>query len=190
MTKLLFLAGSSRKESINKKLARYAAERAKEKGADVTFIDLADFDMPIYNGDIEDASGLPEAAIRLKKLFWEHDGFFIASPEYNSSFSPLLKNALDWISRKHSDDEAPLSAYRGKVAALGAVSMGALGGLRGLVPLRMMLSNIAVQVIPTQIAVGGMNTWTEDDKLAQEAHQKMLDGVLDEFIATTKALHA
>jgi len=136
MAKLLFFAGSARKDSLNKKLAALAGELASEKGADVTIIDLKDFPMPLYDGDLEEEEGLPENAKRLKKLFIEQDGFFIASPEYNSSFSSLLKNTLDWISRPHEENEASLSAYRGKVAALGAVSPGALGGLRGLVPLR------------------------------------------------------
>jgi len=88
-------AGSARKASTNKQLAASAASTAEKAGAKVTLIDLADFDMPIYNGDIEAATGLPENAKRLKQLFVEHDGFFIASPEYNSSFSAVLKNALD-----------------------------------------------------------------------------------------------
>lgn len=190
MTKLLFLAGSARKDSLNKKLAKAAADMAKAKGATATYIDLADFDMPIYDGDIEATSGLPENAKRLKKLFQDHDGFFIASPEYNSSFSSLLKNALDWISRPHEENEAGLSAFKGKVAALGAVSPGALGGLRGLVPLRMMLGNIAVHIIPSQIAVGsGMNAF-DDHGLVDDKNVKMLDGVITEFVTTTQKLNA
>ena len=144
MPKFLFFAGSARKASTNKQLAALAARIAKTKGADVTFIDLKDFEMPLYDGDLEAVASLPEAARRLKQLFIEHDGIFIASPEYNSSISPLLKNALDWISRPHMQDERHLAAYVGKVVAIGSVAPGALGGLRGLVPLRMMLGNIAV----------------------------------------------
>jgi chromate reductase len=130
MTKLLMFAGSARKASTNKQLAALAAITAKEAGAEVTLIDISDFDMPIYNGDIEAATGLPESAKRLKQLFVEHDGFFIASPEYNSSISALLKNALDWISRPHTKNEPGLWAFNGKVAAIGSVAPGALGGLR------------------------------------------------------------
>lgn len=190
MTKLLFLAGSARKESINKKLAKAAADNAQAKGATVTYIDLADFDMPIYNGDIEDGSGLPDNAKRLKKLFQDHDGFFIASPEYNSSFSSLLKNSLDWISRPHEEDEPGLSAFRGKVAALGATSPGGLGGLRGLVPLRMMLGNIGVHVIASQIAIGSGMSAFDKDGLINEQNIKMLDGVINEFVSTAKKLNA
>ena len=142
MANILFLAGSARKESINKKLARLAATMAEATGADVTLIDLKDYDMPIYNGDLEQENGLPENAKKLKKIFIEHDGFFIASPEYNSSYSALLKNTIDWLSRPHKENELPLTAYKGKVAALGATSPGALGGLRGLVALRMLLGKI------------------------------------------------
>ncbi len=91
---------------------------AKEVGASVTYVDLKDFEMPLYDGDFEEQNGVPENAIKLKKLFVEHDGFFIASPEYNSSMSPLLKNSLDWISRPHEKNEVNLIAFMGKVAGL------------------------------------------------------------------------
>tara|TARA_R110002124_G_scaffold287216_1_gene471420 strand:+ start:118349 stop:118921 length:573 start_codon:yes stop_codon:yes gene_type:complete len=189
MPKLLFLAGSARAESINKKLAKFAAKQAENLGAEVTFIDLKDFVMPIYDGDLEAAESLPEAARALKKLFVEHDGFFIASPEYNSSFSPLLKNALDWISRPHEEGEAGLIAFKGKVAALAASSPGALGGLRGLVPLRMMLGNIGVTVIPNQAAISfGFKAFDEDGALSDAAQIQMLEASLMQFIQTAKAL--
>ena len=99
MPKLLFLAGSARRESLNKKLVHIAAELAEKKGCKASVVDLNLFQMPIYDGDYEDDKGIPDTAILLKKVFQDHDGIFISSPEYNSSFSPLLKNALDWISR-------------------------------------------------------------------------------------------
>ena len=189
MPKFLFFACSARKTSINKRLAALAAEVAKAKGADVTLIDLKDFDMPLYHGDLEAEAGLPEAALRLKQLFVEHDGVFIASPEYNSSFSPLLKNALDWISRPHTENEKSLSAYNNKVMALGAVASGALGGLRGLVPLRMMLGNIAVTVVPKQVAIARGGTAFDDaGALSNPAQAAMLDETVDALITTTNAL--
>ena len=99
MAKLIFLAVSARKDSMNKKLAKLASEFAKEIGAVANFLDLKNFEMPIYDGDLESEKGLPENARKLKVEFANCHGFFIASPEYNSSFSPLLKNSLDWISR-------------------------------------------------------------------------------------------
>lgn len=191
MTKLLMFAGSARKASTNKQLAALAARSAKEAGAEVTLIDLAEFDMPIYNGDIEAETGLPENAKRLKQLFVEHDGFFIASPEYNSSIPAVLKNALDWISRPHTENEPGLWAYNGKVAAIGSVAPGALGGLRGLVPLRMMLGNIGVTVVPSQVAIpNGFTAFDEDGALVSEPHAKMLQATITQLVETTAALNA
>lgn len=186
--KLLFLSGSCSQKSLNKKLARYAAKQCDKEDIEATFIDLADFDIPIYNGDLEDTNGLPENAIKLKKLFIGCDGFFIASPEYNGSFSPLIKNTIDWMSRPHEKREQPLAAYKGKVAAISSISPGALGGLRGLVPLRMLLSNIGVHIIPTQTAIyNGAEAFDNSGNLTNDNQVKMLDNVLKEFIQTTKS---
>ncbi|NRB17455.1 MAG: NAD(P)H-dependent oxidoreductase [Rhodobacteraceae bacterium] len=191
MPKFLIFAGSARKASTNKQLAALAAGKAKAAGADVTLIDLKDFEMPLYDGDLEAGGGLPENAKRLKQLFVEHDGLFIASPEYNSSISPLLKNALDWISRPHTVDEPPLWAYNGKVMALGSVAPGALGGLRGLVPLRMMLGNIGVTVVPNQVAISnGFSAFDDAGKLTDAGQAQMLAATIDQLIATTNALAA
>jgi chromate reductase len=147
--KILAFSGSARKNSYNQQLVRIAAQGAEQAGAEVSLINLGDFPMPIFNQDYEAEHGLPEAARAFKRLLIEHDGFLIASPEYNSAFSPLLKNAIDWASRREGD-EAPLLAYRGKVAGIMAASPGALGGLRGLVFLRLLLSNIGVTVLAEQ----------------------------------------
>lgn len=150
--KVLAFAGSARRDSFNKKLVRIAAAGAQAAGAQVTIIDLADFPMPIYDADLEAASGLPEHAKRFKELMKSHNALLISSPEYNSSISALLKNALDWASRPEPG-EKPLVAYAGKVAGLLAASPGATGGMRGLVTLRMMLGNIQVLVAPEQVAL-------------------------------------
>lgn len=151
--KILALAGSTRTASFNKQLVRFAAEAARAAGAEVTVVDLRDYPLPLFDGDLEDHEGLPENAKKLKALFREHDGLLIASPEYNSSITAVLKNALDWVSRGETDDEPALVAYRGKAAALLSASPGALGGLRGLVHLRAILGNIGVIVLPDQAAV-------------------------------------
>jgi len=153
MVKILAFSGSARENSYNQKLVKIAALGASKAGAKVTVIDLADYPLPLYNADLEKEQGLPENAKRLKQLMLEHDGLLIASPEYNSAFSPLLKNTIDWMSRAETKDEAPLAAYQGKVAAIMAASPGALGGIRGLVFLRMLLSNIGVIVLPGQQAI-------------------------------------
>ncbi len=180
---ILFLAGSARRQSVNKRVAKKAFELAKEKGANATFIDLKDYPMPLYDGDLEAESGLPENVIKLKQIFVEHKGLFIVSPEYNSSFSPLLKNTLDWISRKQNADEAPLIAYVGKVAALAAASPGHFGGVRGLVPLRMLLSNIKVTVLPDQLAIPYYGKAFDDKgELIDESALSGLDRVVNQLI--------
>ena len=151
--KILALAGSTRTASFNKQLVRFAAEAARAAGAEVTVVDLRDYPLPLFDGDLEDHEGLPENAKKLKALFREHDGLLIASPEYDSSITAVLKNTLDWVSRGETDDEPALVAYRGKAAALLSASPGALGGLRGLVHLRAILGNIGVIVLPDQAAV-------------------------------------
>ncbi|MCK5828841.1 MAG: NAD(P)H-dependent oxidoreductase [Methylococcales bacterium] len=189
MVKILFLAGSVRKQSINKKLAKLAANIAEERGAEITVIDLKDYEMPLYNGDFEMEQGIPENAKKLKQVFIDHDGFFIASPEYNSSYSALLKNTIDWMSRADKKNETPLIAYKGKVAALGATSPGALGGLRGLVSLRMLLSNMGVTVIPSQVAISaGFKAFDSEGKLVDEGNTSRLQATIDELLRTAGRL--
>jgi len=181
--KILCFAGSAREDSFNKKLAKIASGLVEKKGVDVTFIDLKDFPMPIYNGDLEASSGLPENARKFKKLFCEHQGFLIASPEYNSSLAPLLKNALDWASRSEDADELPLVAFQGKVVALVSASPGGLGGLRGLVILRMMLGNIGVLVVPSQFSLPqAFSAFGDSGQLKDKKHLKALGKVVDELV--------
>lgn len=184
-TKLLFLAGSCRQQSLNMKLAKAAANIAEKHSVETTFIDLAEYEMPLYNGDYEDKEGVPEAAQRLKKIFMDHDGFFIASPEYNSGYSPLLKNTIDWMTRPMNDGHGNLSAFQGKVGAISATSPGGLGGIRGLVPLRMLLGNIGVHLIPAQVAIpNGMNAFNDDNTLSNDDQAKMLHNVIEQFVLT------
>lgn len=150
--KILAFAGSTRIDSFNKKLVKIAATGATENNVDVTVIDLRDFAMPLYDGDLEQKDGLPSNARKLKDLMISHQGFLISSPEYNSSISGVLKNTIDWTSRA-SEGEEPLACFKGKVAGIMSASPGGLGGLRGLVHVRAILENINVLVIPDQIAV-------------------------------------
>jgi chromate reductase, NAD(P)H dehydrogenase (quinone) len=151
--KLLAFAGSLRAGSFNQKLVEIAAEGARAAGADVKVIHLRDLPMPLFDQDLETAGGLPENARAFKALLRASDGFLIASPEYNSSLTGALKNAIDWASRAETDDEPPLVAFQGKTAAIMSASPGALGGMRGLVHLRAILGNIGVLVLPDQAAV-------------------------------------
>ena len=178
MPSLLVFAGSARKQSLNKKLARAAAEAAEAAGLTATYIDLADYEMPLYNGDLEAEHGLPESTLRLKEVFAQHDGLMISCPEYNSSITPLLKNTIDWLSRP-APDEASLAAFRGKVAGLLAASPGALGGLRGLVHVRSILGNMGVWVAPAQVALGQARAAFDDNgRLIDEGGAKRLGGLI------------
>jgi chromate reductase, NAD(P)H dehydrogenase (quinone) len=150
--KILAFAGSTRKESFNKKLVKIAADAARAAGAAVTYLDLRDIPMPLYDGDLEAEQGIPENGMKFKNILLAHDGLLISAPEYNSSISGVLKNSIDWASRP-VPGEASLACFAGKVAALMSASPGALGGLRGLVTVRSILSNIRVIVLPEQVAV-------------------------------------
>ncbi len=181
MIKILAFSGSTRKDSYNQKLVKIAASGAIEAGAEVNIINLADFPMPLFNQDAEAEFGMPEAAREFKELLIAHDGFLIASPEYNSAFSPLLKNAIDWASRRKGD-EAPLLAYRGKVASIMSASPGVLGGLRGLVFLRLVLSNIGVNVLANQQAVAQADkAFHADGGLIDETRQAAVAGLGQEL---------
>ncbi len=168
--KILAFAGSTRASSLNKRLVKIAAAAAVESGAHVNHLDLRDLPMPLYDGDLEATDGIPKNGLRFKALLKEHDGFLIASPEYNGSFSAVLKNAIDWASRPQSD-EPPLVAFRGKAAGLVSASPGALGGLRGLAHLRQLLSNIQVLVIPHQAAIGRAAQAFDDNGGLNDASQ-------------------
>jgi NAD(P)H-dependent FMN reductase len=147
--RILAFAGSTRTQSFNKKLIRIAVAGARAAGADVTLIDLRDRPLPLYDGDLEAESGLPENARRLRELFLAHRGLLIAAPEYNHSISAVLKNAIDWLSRP-VPGAPPLDAFRGKIAGLVAASPGMFGGMRGLVHVRQILTGLGVLVIPEQ----------------------------------------
>jgi len=178
MPKILAFSGSSRKGSFNKKLINIAASGANKAGAEVTIIDLANYPMPIFNQDLESNKGMPEKAREFKRLLVAHDGFLIASPEYNSAFSPLLKNSIDWASRSESEEEPSLNAYRGKVAVIMSASPGGLGGLRGLVFLRMLLGNLGMIVLPNQQAIAhAFKAFTPDGMLANEKQQESVLGL-------------
>ena len=151
--RILVFGGSLRAESYNQKLATIAAAGAREAGAEVTLITLRDYRLPIFDEDLEAAEGKPEAAKKLKQLFLNAEGFIIASPEYNSGITAALKNAIDWVSRADSEDEAPLLAFKGKTAAILSASPGGYGGSRSLAQLRPLLENINVTVVPDQVSI-------------------------------------
>lgn len=187
--KLLVFAGSARTASYNKLLARVAAGAGRAAGADTTCIDLRDFELPLYDGDLEERAGIPPAGRELRRLFREHQALVIASPEYNHSFSPLLKNAIDWVSRR-TDDEDYRTFFAGKTVALLAASPGSSGGARGLPHLRQVLSHLGAQVLDEQVTVPRhFEAFTEQGTLRDAALQQRVDALLAETVATVAALN-
>ncbi len=169
--KILAFAGSARQDSYNKKLVKIAVEGAKSVGAEVTYLDFGDLPLPLYDEDLETAEGFPENALKLKAMMKAHQGFLIACPEYNSSITPLLKNAIDWASRSEPG-EPSLVCFKEKTAVLMSASPGGLGGLRGLVHVRSILSSIGVLVLPDQKAIGSAyQAFDENGNLKDESQQ-------------------
>jgi len=179
MPTIIAMAGSARLDSVNRKLIRAAVEIAAEAGIHLELLELGDFPLPLYDGDLEQSAGLPENARRLKALFTAADALLIAAPEYNSSVTPLLKNTIDWVSRSERDDEPELAAYRGKAVGLLSASPSALGGLRGLFHLRDIFQNIGVTVVPSQFALGSAyEKFDEAGRLTDQGARKKIREVV------------
>lgn len=185
---ILAFAGATRAGSFNKKLINLVVAALADAGAAVTLIELRDLPMPLYDGDLERDSGLPENAKRFRELLKVHGGFVIASPEYNSSFSGVLKNAIDWASRPQPN-EAPLIAFTGKIAALFAASPGQLGGIRGLLHLRQVLNTVGTLVLAEQLAIPrAAQAFDEHGRLKDEGQAKTLAAVAARLVAVASRL--
>jgi chromate reductase, NAD(P)H dehydrogenase (quinone) len=175
--RILVFAGSIRQDSLNRKLALAAAEALRGAGAEVTFAELRDYPMPLYDGDLESTGGLPERAKAFKKLVRAHDALVIASPEYNGSFPALVKNTLDWISRPEPGDRR-LEVFREKTAAILSTSPGPGGGVRGLHQLRELLEMMGVAVLPGQLTVPkGFEAFDADGRLTRESDRRALEQI-------------
>ena len=183
-TKILCFAGSARRDSLNKKLARAAARTAEEHGAEVTFVDLNDYEMPLYHGDLETESGIPENAYKLRDLFLAHQGIFIASPEYNAGYSPLIKNTLDWITRIRIEGQAPQAPFKDRVFAISTASTGGYGGMRSLPSLRHIMSTgYGALVISEQLALAHADkAFDENGILVNEGQAQMLERVVKRLV--------
>lgn len=190
VAKILTISGSLREGSYNTKLAKLSAKFASEIGAQATFIDISQYALPLFNEDIERNQGLVENAKKLKRIFADHDGFIICSPEYNSSYSAALKNTIDWISRNDPSDPA-LTPFKGKIALILAASPGALGGLRGLLSLRMLLENIGIMVLPEQLALGNANqAFDEQGDLKNEKDKEKIHSYISRLVSVIEKLKA
>ena len=184
--RILAFAGALRTQSWNKKLIRIGANVARDAGAEIDLIDLRDYPMPFYDGDIEASDGLPPQARELKALMLAHDALLLSCPEYNSSISGVLKNTIDWVSRPRPNEP---SAFKGKIAGLLAASPGNLGGVRGLLTVRQVLTTLGVLVVPTQFALSqAANAFADDGTLRDERHRDAVTAVVTELVNVTSAV--
>jgi chromate reductase len=184
--KILAFSGSSRSESFNKKLVKLAASAATKAGAEVTLIDLRDLQLPLYDGDLEEKSGVPDSARKFRGLIVQHQGLMIASPEYNASVSPLLKNAIDWASRPIPNETNP---YAGKIAMLMSASPGGLGGLRGQIHVRAILDTLTVITMTESLAVmKAHEAFNADGSFKEPKQQATLEKLAARFVTTLEKL--
>lgn len=182
--KILVIPGSLRTGSINARLAAVAAKELVLLDVDVTLISLADYPLPIYDGDLEAKSGVPANAVNLKRMIGAHHGVFIVSPEYNSSVPPLLKNAIDWVTRVRDRNETFGQVFRERAFAIGAASDGKFGGLRVLMALRQILAlGCGATVVPKQMGLSFADqAFDEMDRLKNPADAELLRGTLHQLV--------
>lgn len=183
--KILCFSGSTRSGSINVRLLDAAVRELSSLDCEVTRISLADYPLPLYNGDLEEAEGVPENAVKLAELMAAHDGYFITCPEYNGSLTPLMKNTIDWMTRVPAEKAVP---FKDKVGAIGACSPGAMGGIAMLYHLREILVRLGSLIVSEQVAVGnGFDAFDDMDKLTDERSSQFLAATC-KSLATKAAL--
>lgn len=185
--KILVFAGSLRQDSLSKKLARAAARMAEAAGAEATFVDLRDYPMALYDGDVEATDGPPENAFRLQALIAAQDGLIVVSPEYNHSIPALLKNTLDWVSR--TPRARGPNPFTGKVAGLMSTSPGALGGIQGLDHVRRVIETVGALVLPRVVALPHADQAFDTDGNIKDAHMAgRANDLVTEVVATAHRL--
>jgi NAD(P)H-dependent FMN reductase len=183
--KILAFAASLRSGSFNRKLLTLAVEIARGSGATIDLAEFREFDMPLYDGDINERSGLPPGGLELVRRIEAADGIMIASPEYNYSLPGTLKNAIDWVSRARP---MPL---RGKSGLLLAASTSLVGGIRGLWQLRIPLEGLGVFLYPDMYALASaQQAFTDDGKLRDEALAKRLESLVISYVKAAEKLSA
>ena len=191
--KLLIFAGSTRQNSFNRRLAHVAADMARASGADVTVLELGDLDIPMYNADLE-AQATPPNVMKLKQILLEHPAWIICSPEYNGSYTALLKNTIDWASSPVKSDPAwadGFKSFTGKVVGMLSASPGALGGLRSQSHLLPLLVNLQCWVAPKAFALGrAADAFDADGKLVNENHRQSVQAVIDQVLFAAGRLAA
>ena len=181
--RILAFSGSARRESLNKKLLAAVVTATRDAGGEVTLLDFKDLPLPLYDGDLEDADGMPANASKFVELITHHDALLIASPEYNSQITPLLKNAIDWVTRVEKN---PLI---GKVAAVISASPGAFGGIRSMTLARQLLTHLGCHVIPTQCVLPHADkAFDQEGKLTDQRVAKTARAVAEALVRTTERL--
>lgn len=186
--KLLAFAGSTRTDSYNQRLVDVATTLARAEGAEVTAIKLREFDLPLFDEDLEKAD-FPANADKLRGLFWAHDGFLIATPEYNGGVTGVLKNAIDWASRPVPGDPSSfLRGFRGKVAGVMSTSLTSFGGVRSSLHLRQILGTIQTLVVTENVTVPFAPKAFEDAELVDEAAKAFLAAQVKRVIKVAGAL--
>ena len=181
--KILVIPGSLRTGSLNAKLAAVAAHALVREGADVTRISLADFPLPIYDGDMQAKSGVPKHAVNLKRMIGAHHGVLIVTPEYNSSVPALVKNTIDWISRVQDPHETRGQVFRERAFAIAAASGNRLGGTRALAALRLILTACHATVVPNQLALSfAEEAYDDKDRLKHQGDIDALNAMVRQLV--------
>ena len=187
--KILVIPGSIRTGSLNVRLAATAALELAQAGVEVTRISLGDFPLPIYDGDLQTKSGVPKHAVNLKRMIGAHQGVVIVTPEYNSSLPPLLKNAIDWVSRVQDAHETRGQVFRERPFAIAAASGGRLGGVRCLAALRLILSACHATVIPNQLSLPFADQAYDDmDRLKHSGDIETLQAMVRQLIDVSQRM--
>src|ERR1700726_4996080 len=187
--KILVIPGSLRTGSLNARLAAAAAYQFAQAGAEVTRISLADFPLPIYDGDLQSKSGVPKNAANLKRIIGAHHGLLIVTPEYNASVPPLVKNSIDWVSRVQDANETRGQVFRGRAFAIAAASESRLGGTRSLAALRLILSACHATVIPNQLALSFASEAYDDmDRLKHPSDGEALNALVRQLIDVSQRM--
>ena len=187
--KILVIPGSLRSGSHNVKLAAVAAYELARAGAEVTRISLGDFPLPIFDGDLQARSGVPKNAVNLKRMIASHHGVLLVTPEYNSSVPPLVKNAIDWITRVQDANESRGQVFREKPFAIAAASESRLGGSRALSALRLILSACQAIVIPNQFALSFADQAYDDmDRLKNPSDMEAMRALVRQLIEVSQRM--
>lgn len=181
--RILVIHGSNRAGSWSGKVADAAMRELAKSGAEVTRIALSDYPLPLMDEDLEREKGIPDNAMKLARLIAAHDGMFVATPEYNGSIPPLLKNVIDWVSRVSRDGDRPLKPYQGMVAALASSSTGSFAGIRAINHLRAVLAHIGVQVVSEQCSVPtAAEAFDDMDRLRDERARKTMERTVQSLV--------